>query len=135
MSAINTTPVQRPVQTPRAPQLDEDPELVEAAEEELPTDSHALANADHDEKGVAQIDHGQTGVRDLGWNEKPVDVPTPLVGGLPNEELWTLVRRFNKVCFCLFVHLRKLLRSVTANVPCKILAGTTARRTRPQHCR
>lgn len=96
MSAINTTPVKGPVQTPQVPQLDEDPEIVEAAEEELPTDSHALANADHEEKGAAQIDHGQTEVRDLGWNEEPVDVPTPLVGGLPNEELWTLVRRFNK---------------------------------------
>lgn len=35
-------------------------------------------------------------MRDLGWNEHPAEVPKPLVGGLPNEELWTLVRRFNK---------------------------------------
>ncbi|TVY26752.1 hypothetical protein LHYA1_G004408 [Lachnellula hyalina] len=96
MSAIDTTPVQGPVQTPQAPQFDEDPEFVDAVEEELPTESHALANADHEEKGAAQINHGQTEVRDLGWNEEAVDLPTPLVGGLPNEELWTLVRRFNK---------------------------------------
>jgi hypothetical protein len=73
------------------------PEIVEAAPEEQPTDSHELANADHEEKGAAQVDHGQTEVRDLGWNEKPDDVPNPVVGGLPNEELWTLIRRFNKV--------------------------------------
>lgn len=73
-------------------------EIVEAAEEDHPTDSHALANADHEYKGAAQHDHGATEVRDLGWNEKPHDVPSPLVGGLPNEELWTLIRRFNKVC-------------------------------------
>jgi len=102
MSAIDTTPVQGPVQTSQAPQFDEDPEFVDAVEEELPTESHALANADHEEKGAAQINHGQTEVRDLGWNEEAVDLPTPLVGGLPNEELWTLVRRFNKVC-CSFV--------------------------------
>ncbi|KAK0102957.1 hypothetical protein ONS95_000851 [Cadophora gregata] len=77
------------------PNIDE-PEITEAATEDLPTDSHALANADHDEKGAAQIDHGHTEVKDLGWNDHPSDVPAPLVGGLPNEELWTLIRRFNK---------------------------------------
>ncbi len=74
------------------------PEIVEAAPEENPTESHELANADHEEKGAAQLDHGQTEVRDLGWNDESQDVPSPLVGGLPNEELWTLIRRFNKVC-------------------------------------
>jgi hypothetical protein len=64
--------------------------------ENHPTDSHELANADHEEKGAAQMDHGQTEVRDLGWNEEAANVPQ-LVGGLPNEELWTLIRRFNKV--------------------------------------
>jgi hypothetical protein len=74
-----------------------EPEVVTAHEEEEPTLSHSLATEDQNEKGAAQIDHGQTEVKDLGWNEDVVDVPTPLVGGLPNEELWTLVRRFNKV--------------------------------------
>ncbi|KAH8789560.1 hypothetical protein F5882DRAFT_493999, partial [Hyaloscypha sp. PMI_1271] len=73
-----------------------EPEIVEAAPEEHPTDSHELANADHEEKGAAQVDHGQTEVRDLGWNENPSEIPNPVVGGLQNEELWTLIRRFNK---------------------------------------
>jgi hypothetical protein len=77
------------------PHIDE-PEKVEAALEH-PTNSHELANADHEEKGAAQMDHGQTEVRDLGWNEESANVPQ-LVGGLPNDELWTLIRRFNKVC-------------------------------------
>lgn len=75
--------------------------MVDAAPEEQPTESHQLANAaleDETEKGVAQLDHGHTEVRDMGWNDHPDDVPVPLVGGLPNEELWTLIRRFNKVC-------------------------------------
>ena len=71
------------------------PEIVE---EEHPTESHALANADHDVKGAAQYDHGETEVRDLGWNDDERKIPQ-LVGGLPNEELWTLIRRFNKVDF------------------------------------
>lgn len=60
-----------------------------------PTDSHALANAEHDERGAAQQDHAGGEVKNLGWFENPNDV-APLVGGLPNQELWTLVRRFNK---------------------------------------
>lgn len=60
------------------------------------TDSHALAQADHDIKGAAQI-AGRTGdVTDLGWRSPPQNIDT-LVGELPNEELWTLVRRFNRV--------------------------------------
>lgn len=60
------------------------------------TASHALAQADHDEKGVAQLSHNAE-VKDLGWNEPPSKIPAPLVGGMDNEELWVLVRRFNKV--------------------------------------
>ncbi|KAB8292447.1 hypothetical protein EYC80_008167 [Monilinia laxa] len=72
------------------------PIKVEAHEEDIPTDSHALAIADHDEKGAAQVGHGNVEVRDLGWSDESHEVLTPLVGGLPNEALWTLVRRFNK---------------------------------------
>lgn len=61
-----------------------------------PTDSHALAMADHDVKGLAQQDHGGE-VKDLGWNEPNEKIASPLVGGLPNDELWVLIRRFNKV--------------------------------------
>jgi hypothetical protein len=80
-----------------ASKLDE-PEIVEAAPEDHPTESHELAKSDHEEKGAAQRDHGQTEVKDLGWNESPTEAPNPVVGGLANEELWTLIRRFNKVC-------------------------------------
>lgn len=60
-----------------------------------PTLSHALATDDHEEKG--RVQYGQTSeVRDLGWNEKKQDIAAPLVGGLDNEELWMLVRRFDK---------------------------------------
>ena len=60
-----------------------------------PSDSHALANSDHEEKGAVQKDHEEGEVRNMGWGENPQNVPT-LVGGLPNEDLWALVRRFNK---------------------------------------
>lgn len=70
------------------------------AAKDAPTDSHALAYADHEEKGVAQQQHVEAEVKDLGWNEHPKDVPKPLVGGLQNEDLWLLIRRFDKVHKC-----------------------------------
>jgi hypothetical protein len=74
-------------------------EAVDEAPEEHPTESHALANADHENKGAAQHDHGETEVKDLGWNEKQSSIPDPLIAGLSNEELWALIRRFNKAGF------------------------------------
>ncbi len=47
---------------------------------------------------MAQEAHGDE-VKDLGWTEKNERIADPLVGGLPNEELWILIRRFNKVSF------------------------------------
>lgn len=69
---------------------------------DTPTDSHALAveaakNSPPEERGAAQVEHGDE-VVDLGWNEPKSQVAKPLVGGLANDDLWLLVRRFNKVC-------------------------------------
>jgi hypothetical protein len=62
---------------------------------ENPTESHSLAQQDHEVKGAAQIQHTEE-VVNLGWNEPAQAVESPLVGGLSNEDLWVLVRRFNK---------------------------------------
>lgn len=102
---MSANPVEGPPplrEPPKPPPLEsfEEPEKIEAENQEPATESHALANAEPveiSEKGAVQLGHDATEVRDLGWNEKPDNVPSPLVGGLPNEELWTLVRRFNKV--------------------------------------
>lgn len=68
---------------------------------DAPTDSHALALEGArvpptEEKGAAQIEHGEE-VMDLGWNEPKEHVAKPLVGGLDNEDVWMLIRRFNRV--------------------------------------
>ena len=81
----DTQPISDPAKAETSNTLMEDPSL-----------SHALATDDHEEKGLAQQNHDEE-VVDLGWNEKKQDIPTPLVGGMDNEELWMLVRRFNKV--------------------------------------
>lgn len=75
------------------------PQIPQPAEglHDNPTLSHALATEDNSQHppGLAQLDHDAEEVRDLGWNEKKQDIPAPLVGGMDNEELWLLVRRFN----------------------------------------
>lgn len=62
-----------------------------------PTLSHSLAMTDHDEKGAAQEHHEEEDVANLGWNQRKEAIAAPLVGGIDNEELWLLLRRFNKV--------------------------------------
>ncbi|KAI2464839.1 hypothetical protein F4781DRAFT_436006 [Annulohypoxylon bovei var. microspora] len=62
---------------------------------EEPTLSHDLATNDHEEKGLAQREYDEE-VTNLGWNEKKEKFSAPLVGRLGNEDLWLLVRRFNK---------------------------------------
>ncbi|KAI1802512.1 hypothetical protein F4811DRAFT_563169 [Daldinia bambusicola] len=79
-----TQPVSEPEKHEKANHMGEEPTL-----------SHALATTDHEEKGLAQQEHEEE-VVDLGWNEKKHAIPAPLVGGLDNEDLWLLIRRFNK---------------------------------------
>lgn len=69
---------------------------VDVAPEDRPTDSHALAATDPEEKGYAQT-HSASSVRDLGWHNDSDSIPRPLIAGLPNDDLWVLLRRFNKV--------------------------------------
>ena len=65
---------------------------------EGPTASHALATSPSvEEPGLVQLDHDEE-VKDLGWNQPKEGIPAPLVGGMENEDLWVLVRRFDKVC-------------------------------------
>lgn len=58
----------------------------------------AVPMADEDsEKGPAQIQHRIE--VDLGWDTESKNIPDPLIYGIDNEDLWILVRRFNKVRF------------------------------------
>lgn len=83
--------------------LSSEPDIIEAYDEEVPTASHALAEesiqADAENKGASQIEHDEIEVKNVGWNNELHRVPQPLVGGLRNEELWVLIRRFNKQVF------------------------------------
>ncbi|KAL8682598.1 MAG: hypothetical protein Q9186_001371 [Xanthomendoza sp. 1 TL-2023] len=85
-----------------------------ATDGDHPTDSHALANADHGEKGAAQVNEHET-IKNLGWNEHPTNVPD-LVGGLENEELWTLIRRYNKQMYHVKATKAPLLGGLDLNI-------------------
>ncbi|KAF5010457.1 hypothetical protein FDECE_3392 [Fusarium decemcellulare] len=89
-----------PMRRPSTAGAGSEPEIIETHEEETPTVSHALAedSKNFEEKGASQIEHGDIEVKNLGWNKEPHQVPN-LVGGLKNEDLWTLVRRFDKQVF------------------------------------
>lgn len=82
----------------------ERPDDMDKYEEDAePTASHALAQesieSEPQARGASQVDHAAAEVRDLGWNEESQKVPQPVIGGLANEELWTLIRRFDKQVF------------------------------------
>ncbi|KAI1082526.1 hypothetical protein F5B20DRAFT_597485 [Whalleya microplaca] len=94
-----------------------DPEQHETANSlaEEPTLSHALATDDHEEKGVVQESRDDE-VADLGWNEKKENIAAPLVGGMDNEDLWLLIRRFNKQMY----HVKEVPNSVPGNLDLNI---------------
>lgn len=80
-----------------------------------PTDSHALAEGDAEIKGAAQMNDSAGEVRDMGWQQDPKHVPM-LVGGLENDELWTLVRRFNKQLYHVKATHEPLLAGLDLNI-------------------
>lgn len=81
------------------------PEIVEAHEEEAPTESHAVANeavnAEIGEDGAVAANTGrdEVDVEDLGWKDTDQTVPQPIITGLPNDTLFTLIRRFDNQVF------------------------------------
>lgn len=64
---------------------------------EGPTDSHILSQVEPQEKGLAHRAGDTDEVTDLGWNASAEDIQEPLIAGLSNEDLWMLIRRFDKV--------------------------------------
>lgn len=117
---VTENPETSGIEVAQHPEAHSRPKIVESYEEETSTASHELAdegiNADREDKGFSQLNHGNIEVRDLGFNENAGDVPQPLVGGLRNEELWALIRRFNKQTF----HVKSIETKPLANLDMNI---------------
>jgi hypothetical protein len=77
-----------------------------AKAEITPTHVQGMDGADDKVPAVAQGDPERPidpGLQDLGWSEDP-QVPVPVLQGMKNEDVWKLVRRFNKQTY----HAKKL---------------------------
>jgi hypothetical protein len=85
-----------PVPDTLSPITDPNAQEIATSMSEEPTLSHELAMQDHEHKGAAQKDHDVEEVANLGWNVKAEEVASPLVGGMKNDNVWILVRRFNQ---------------------------------------
>jgi hypothetical protein len=76
---------------------------VEMLRKDLNTDSHELACEVPEVPGVIQTEYPSGSnaefVRDIGWHKANIEIPDPLIGGYTNGELFTFIRRFNKVGF------------------------------------
>lgn len=89
---------------------------------EKATESHALANesvnAGADDHGALAkpFDEDLVEVRDLGWNNEDSQVAQPVVNGISNEQLWKLVRRFDKQTF----HVKSISKTPLANLDMNI---------------
>jgi hypothetical protein len=64
---------------------------------EGPTDSHVLSQVEQDDKGLVQKAGNIEETTNIGWGVSPSAIEEPLVAGLSNEDLWMLIRRFDKV--------------------------------------
>jgi len=75
-------------------------EYKEHAVNELNPDGHEIARKAPPVAGAVQ-DHqnrsNESDVRDLGWHLQSHELPDPLIGELSNGELFSRIRRFNKV--------------------------------------
>lgn len=76
--------------------------LTEDDDDSQPTASHAIADKSMTNDSIndmPNVDHDNHEVLDLGWNKDDEDETRPLVQGLENNQLWILIRRFNKQTF------------------------------------
>lgn len=73
--------------------------LPPTANEELlgKTESHRLSQEAQDGLVSAERPDDPAEVVDLGWHRPSIEFEDTLVAGLSNEDLWMLVRRFDKV--------------------------------------
>ena len=62
-----------------------------------PTDSHALAHAEVEQASLIHTSPDDEATTDIGWQQQPHEFNEPIIGGIPNDDLWMLIRRFNKV--------------------------------------
>jgi hypothetical protein len=61
------------------------------------TESHDLVQVEADEPGPLQTPVSNGKALDITWKSSSRTIDEDLVSGLSNEDVWMLIRRFNKV--------------------------------------
>ena len=73
-----------------------------------PTDSHILSQTNSDDDGLVSKAANENETLDIGWGTlAPDDLNERIVAGISNEDLWMLIRRFNKVATFPALHRRE----------------------------
>ncbi|KAI9043658.1 DUF3292 domain-containing protein [Aspergillus affinis] len=97
---MTTTGKTKPLKAPtdRSNDGDDDGEFTEQKDikADSPTDSHFLSQVEQDQKGLAEKAGVTQDVSDVGWGLSRDDFEERIVSGLSNQDLWMLIRRFNK---------------------------------------
>ena len=116
---MTTTGKTKPLKAP-TDRSNDDEEFTEQKDikADSPTDSHLLSQLEQDEKGLAEKAGITQDVSDIGWGQSRDDFEERIVSGLSNQDLWMLIRRFNKVLYMrgdregdiLILHTANLLR-------------------------
>ncbi|KAJ6166862.1 hypothetical protein N7470_002309 [Penicillium chermesinum] len=65
-------------------------------EAKMETESHRLSKEYHDCLLAAKKPDDPTTIADLGWHRPPAEFEEPIVAGLSNDDLWMLIRRFDR---------------------------------------
>lgn len=85
-------------------------------DQRAPTASRALAYESLRPRrwahGAGRVGHAASEVRDVGWNEEPRRVQRPVVDGLENDELWALLRHFDRQ----ILHVKRVREPPLANL-------------------
>ncbi len=75
------------------------------AEEEGPVSKNTKTSWSESTAAASAVDRLQeAGTDDLGWNDFDAKTPIPVLHGMRNDDLWLLVRRFNKQTY----HVKRL---------------------------
>jgi len=105
-STLNGSTHNSSLPAPIAAQVDKVNETISKVKEEIDhnfiADSHDLALREPKIQGAIQKQSlGESGlkVNDLGWHKDPSDMPDGLIGGVSNDSLFAMIRRFNKDVF------------------------------------
>jgi len=96
--------------------------------------SPSESGASNDQTSVKDGEQtNKAGIKDLGWNRDAKDISPCMIPDVPNDIVWTLIRRFNKVGKQIVTLLLNVSNSIplSASVSCQNDPGETTWKSGP----